>query len=368
MEMLKETGYCKGIENYSRFLDRRVPGAAPACLIDYFPKEFLMIMDESHIGVPQISGMIGGDVSRKKSLVDYGFRLPSLSIIVRNGLKNGRKRFVILSLLVRLPGEYELSHSGNVWADQVIRPTGLIDPEIEVKPVEHQIDDLLGEIHAEIAKGNRILITTLTKRMAESISEYYTEMGIKIEYLHSDIETVERMELICELRLGKFDALIGINLLREGLDIPEVGLVAILDGDKEGFLRDTRSLIQTIGRASRNVNGRAIIYADHRTDSIENAIKETYRRREKQITYNEGRHARGPVHALRQAASRDRPAIFGLCQGTCERVASCQSRWHRPNARGQVAFPAPKVPAARRFPKRQATSDKPLPPDGRLRR
>lgn len=286
LELLRETGFCKGIENYSRFLDQRKPGEPPACLYDYFPKEFLLIMDESHIGVPQISGMIGGDISRKKSLVDYGFRLPSAYDNRPLKFEEWEQKLCYVIFTSATPGSYELEHSGNVWADMVIRPTGLVDPSVEVRPVEHQIDDLLGEIRIEIKKGNRVLVTTLTKRMAESIAEYYSDAGIKIKYLHSDIDTVERMDLIRELRMGEIDVLIGINLLREGLDIPEVGFVAILDADKEGFLRDTRSLIQTIGRASRNVDGRVIIYADNRTQSIENAIKETYRRRDKQIAYN----------------------------------------------------------------------------------
>jgi excinuclease ABC subunit B len=287
LEMLRETGYTKGIENYSLFLDQRQKGDPPACLYDYFPKKFLLIMDESHIGVPQIRGMIHGDQNRKKNLVDYGFRLPSALDNRPLRFEEWEQKLHTVVFTSATPGEYELHVSGNVWADQVIRPTGLVDPTVEVKPVEHQIDDLLGEIRKEIAKGNRILVTTLTKRMAENITDYYSELGLKIRYLHSDIDTVERLEIIRELRQGKCDVLIGINLLREGLDLPEVGLVAILDGDKEGFLRDTRSLIQTIGRASRNSDGRAIIYADKITRSITAAINETNRRREKQVTYNQ---------------------------------------------------------------------------------
>jgi excinuclease ABC subunit B len=286
MEMLKEVGFCNGIENYSRFLDRRKPGEQPACLYDYFPENFLLIMDESHIGVPQIRGMIKGDQARKRNLVDYGFRLPS-------ALDNRPLKFAEWEKMVShavftsaTPGPYELKACNNKWVDMVVRPTGLIDPSVEIRPVENQIDDLLEEIQKEIEKGNRVLVTTLTKKMAENISEYFKDLGIKIEYLHSDIDTVERMDLIRQLRQGIFDVIIGINLLREGLDLPEVGLVAILDGDKQGFLRDTRSLIQTIGRASRNVNGRALIYAAKETDAIKNAIKETDRRRDKQIAYN----------------------------------------------------------------------------------
>ena len=286
MEMLKEVGYCTGIENYSRFLDQRKAGDSPACLYDYFPKKFLLIMDESHIGIPQIRGMIKGDQARKQNLVDYGFRLPSALDNRPLRFDEWEKKTSYVISTSATPGPYELEKSGNVWVDQVIRPTGLVDPEVEIRPVEHQIDDLLGEIRKEVAKGNRVLVTTLTKRMAENISDYYSDLGLKIEYLHSDIDTVQRMELIRGLRLGTFDVLIGINLLREGLDLPEVGLVAILDGDKAGFLRDTRSLIQTIGRASRNSNGRAVIYADKMTSAITGALKETNRRRAKQIVYN----------------------------------------------------------------------------------
>jgi excinuclease ABC subunit B len=287
LEMLKETGYCKGIENYSRFLDQRKKGEPAACLYDYFPKEFLLIMDESHIGIPQIRGMIKGDQARKKNLVEYGFRLESALDNRPLKFSEWEKKLCYVVCTSATPGDYEIKNSGGVWVDQVIRPTGLIDPEVEIHPVDNQIDDLLDEIRSEIEKKRRVLVTTLTKRMAETISEYYAGLGIKIQYLHSDIDTVERMELIRELRQGVIDVLIGINLLREGLDLPEVGLVAILDGDKQGFLRDTRSLIQTIGRASRNSDGRAIIYADKETNAIKAAIKETNRRREKQIEYNE---------------------------------------------------------------------------------
>lgn len=286
MEMLAEVGYCKGIENYSRFLDRRGPGEQPACLLDYFPEQYLMVLDESHIGVPQIRGMIKGDQARKQNLVDYGFRLPSALDNRPLKFKEWEQKISHIIFTSATPGPYELNQCDHNWVDMVVRPTGLIDPSVDVRPVEHQIDDLLEEIQIEIEKGNRVLITTLTKKMAENISDYYNEIGIKMEYLHSDIDSVERMELIRKLRQGIFDVLIGINLLREGLDIPEVGLVAILDGDKQGFLRDTRSLIQTIGRASRNDQGRAIIYAEKQTDAIKNAIDETNRRRNKQIAYN----------------------------------------------------------------------------------
>jgi len=243
-------------------------------------------MDESHIGIPQIRGMIKGDQARKRNLVDYGFRLPSALDNRPLKFEEWEKKVSHAVCTSATPGPYELKESGDVWVDQVIRPTGLVDPDVEIRPVVHQIDDLLGEIRKEVAKGHRVLVTTLTKKMAENISEYYADLGIAIEYLHSDIGTVERMEIIRGLRQGKFDVLIGINLLREGLDLPEVGLVAILDGDKAGFLRDTRSLIQTIGRASRNVDGRAVIYADKETNAIREAIKETNRRRDKQLAYN----------------------------------------------------------------------------------
>ncbi len=287
MEMLSEVAYCKGIENYSRFLDRRKAGEQPACLYDYFPEKFLLIMDESHIGVPQIRGMIKGDQARKQSLVDYGFRLPSALDNRPLRFSEWEKKISHVIFTSATPGPYEIKASDNRWVDMVVRPTGLIDPEVDIRPVEHQIDNLLEEIQIEVEKGNRVLITTLTKKMAENISEYFRDIGIKMEYLHSDIGSVERMDLIRQLRQGVFDVLIGINLLREGLDIPEVGLVAILDGDKQGFLRDTRSLIQTIGRASRNANGRAIIYAAKQTNAIKEAINETNRRRDKQILYNQ---------------------------------------------------------------------------------
>jgi len=286
LEMIKEIGYCSGIENYSRYLSGRNPGEAPPCLIDYMPSNALMIMDESHVTVPQFRGMYLGDRSRKQTLVDFGFRLPS-------ALDNRPlmfEEFEILSpqliYVSATPGDYEIKKADQV-AEQVVRPTGLVDPIIEVRPAETQVDDLLSEINNIINKNERVLVTTLTKRMSEDLSSYLQEHNIKVKYLHSDIDTVERVEIIRGLRLGEFDVLVGINLLREGLDIPEVSLVAILDADKEGFLRSDRSLIQTIGRAARNINGKAILYADTLTGSIKRTIDETERRRKKQILYNE---------------------------------------------------------------------------------
>ncbi|MCI3952999.1 MAG: uvrB, partial [Burkholderiales bacterium] len=288
LEMLNEMGFCKGIENYSRHLSGRNPGEPPPTLIDYLPPDALMIIDESHVTIPQLGGMYRGDRARKENLVDYGFRLPS-------ALDNRPLRFDEFETIIRrtifvsaTPAEYERTHQAQV-VEQVVRPTGLVDPQLEVRPAATQVDDLLSEINARVKQGERVLVTTLTKRMAEDLTDYLAEHGIKVRYLHSDIETVERVEIIRDLRLGEFDVLVGINLLREGLDIPEVSLVAILDADKEGFLRSERSLIQTIGRAARHINGTAILYADTVTDSMRRAIGETERRRGKQIAYNEAR-------------------------------------------------------------------------------
>jgi excinuclease ABC subunit B len=286
LEMMREMGWCKGIENYSRHLDGRPPGTPPMCLMDYFPEDYLIVVDESHITIPQIHGMIGGDRSRKKNLVEYGWRLPSAFDNRPLTFEEWESKIKYVVFMSATPGEYELKKSGGVSAEQIIRPTGLIDPEIEIRPAKNQIDDLLDEIRNVINKGGRILITTLTKRMAEDIAEYYSELGIKISYLHSEVDTVERFDILRQLRDGTFDALVGINLLREGLDLPEVQLVAILDADKLGFLRDTRSLIQTIGRASRNVDGRAILYAEKITPAMKEAIEETNRRRNKQREFN----------------------------------------------------------------------------------
>ncbi len=285
LEMIREMGYCSGIENYSRHLDGRTPGEPPATLIDYFPKDFLMFIDESHVTVPQIGGMYEGDKSRKQTLVNYGFRLPSALDNRPLNFKEFEGHVNQVVYVSATPAKYEMKRSRQV-VEQIIRPTGLIDPEVIVKPAKHQIDDLIEEINKRIEAKERVLVTTLTKRMAEDLAEYLDEIGIQVRYLHSDIETLDRIEILRDLRLGKFDVLVGINLLREGLDLPEVSLVAILDADKEGFLRAETSLIQTIGRAARNVNGQVILYAEKMTDSIKRALKETNRRRDLQIEFN----------------------------------------------------------------------------------
>ncbi|MBD3216012.1 MAG: excinuclease ABC subunit UvrB [Candidatus Lokiarchaeota archaeon] len=287
LEMMREMGYCKGIENYSRHLDGREPGTPPMCLIDYFPEDFLIVVDESHISIPQIHGMIGGDRSRKKNLVEYGWRLPSAFDNRPLTFDEWKSKIEYIIFMSATPGDWELKKSGGISAEQIIRPTGLVDPAVEVRSAKNQIDNLLAEIRKVISNNGRILITTLTKRMAEDIAEYYSELGIKIAYLHSEVDTVERFEILRKLRDGTYDAIVGINLLREGLDLPEVQLVAILDADKLGFLRDERSLIQTIGRASRNVNGKAILYGDRITKAMKEAIEETNRRRRKQTKFNE---------------------------------------------------------------------------------
>jgi len=285
LEMMQEVGFCQGIENYSRHISGRTPGSAPFTLIDYFPDDFLMIIDESHVTVPQVGGMYNGDRSRKEALVEYGFRLPSAFDNRPLKFEEFEQRVNQVVYVSATPAEYERKHSSQV-VEQIIRPTGLIDPEVTVKPVKGQIDDLIGEINERVEKKQRVLVTTLTKKMAEDLTDYLKELDFKVKYLHSDIDTLERMEIIRDLRLGVFDVLVGINLLREGLDLPEVALVAILDADKEGFLRSETSLIQTIGRAARNVEGKVIMYADTVTDSMKRAINETNRRRKIQMEYN----------------------------------------------------------------------------------
>jgi excinuclease ABC subunit B len=286
LEMIRELGYCSGIENYSRYLDKRKPGDRPFCLIDYFPEDFLLIVDESHVTMPQVRAMYGGDRSRKENLVEYGFRLPS-------AMDNRPLKFNEFEMLVpqtvyvsATPSEYEIRESDGVVIEQIIRPTGLLDPVIEVRPVLNQVDDLLDEIDERIKMGDRILVTTLTKRMAEELSKYMAKLHIKASYIHSDVKTIDRVEILRDLRLGKFDVLIGVNLLREGLDLPEVSLVAIMDADKEGFLRNDKSLTQTIGRAARNERGKVIMYADRITDSMQRTMDENLRKREIQIAYN----------------------------------------------------------------------------------
>ena len=286
LEMIQQVGFCSGIENYSRHMDGRPAGSAPATLIDYFPEDFLTIIDESHVTVPQIGGMFEGDMSRKRNLVEFGFRLPSAVDNRPLTFDEFEARVGQTVYMSATPGDYELEASQGEFVEQVIRPTGLVDPKVTVKPTKGQIDDLIDEIRTRTDKNERVLVTTLTKRMAEDLTDYLLDNGIKVRYLHSDIDTLQRVELLRQLRLGEYDVLVGINLLREGLDLPEVSLVAILDADKEGFLRSTKSLIQTIGRAARNVSGGVIMYADQVTESMQDAIDETERRREKQIAYN----------------------------------------------------------------------------------
>jgi excinuclease ABC subunit B len=305
LEMMKELGYCSGIENYSRYFDRRRPGARPFCLIDYFPDDFLMVIDESHVTVPQVRAMWGGDRSRKVNLVDFGFRLPSAldnRPLTFNEFESLLGQVIYVSAT---PSEYELRKSEGIVVEQLIRPTGLLDPEIDVRPSKNQIDDLLEEIDERVKKKERVLVTTLTKRMAEELTKFMDRAGVKCRYIHSEVETLDRVELLRELRLGIFDVLVGVNLLREGLDLPEVSLVAILDADKEGFLRNQRSLVQTIGRAARNVNGRVIMYADTITESMQIAIDETNRRRSVQMEYNKANNI------VPQTVIKSRESILG---------------------------------------------------------
>ncbi|NOT24368.1 MAG: excinuclease ABC subunit UvrB [Nitrospiraceae bacterium] len=335
LEMIRAMGYCHGIENYSRHLSGRAPGEQPPTLLDYFPKDFLMIVDESHATIPQVGGMYEGDYSRKRTLVEYGFRLPS-AIDNRPLTFAEFERCLTQAVYVSAtPGSYELGHAAGEIVEQILRPTGLMDPPIEVRPAKGQVDHLLGEVRTEVAQGGRVLITTLTKRMAEDLSEYYHDLGIKVRYLHSDIKTLERAEIIQDLRRGVFDVLVGINLLREGLDLPEVTLVAILDADKEGYLRSYRSLIQTAGRAARNVRGHVILYGDAVTDSMQMALTETGRRRAIQSDYN-ARHGIVPTSIKKDVQSLEYATAEAMDHAQLELVAEPQAAYGTEGATEQI--------------------------------
>jgi excinuclease ABC subunit B len=325
LEMMQELGYCNGIENYSRHLTQRAPGEPPPTLLDYFPKEFLIVIDESHISIPQLRAMYKGDRSRKETLVEYGFRLPSALDNRPLTFDEFNSKISQVVYVSATPSDHEIETAKNEIVEQIVRPTGLIDPKIDVRSAENQVDDLFEEIQNRQKKNERVLVTTLTKRMAEDLTEYYSDMGIKVRYLHSDIRTLERMDIIHDLRRGMFDVLIGINLLREGLDIPEVSLVAILDADKEGFLRSTRSLVQTCGRASRNVNGQVIMYADSVTPSMKLAIEETNRRRNIQEHYNK-MHSITPESIEKNITSAFE-AMYEISDTPLDRVSEAVDRY-----------------------------------------
>jgi excinuclease ABC subunit B len=323
LEMIRELGFCSGIENYSRHIDGREPGSAPSCLLDYFPDDFLTVIDESHVTVPQIGAMFEGDSSRKRTLVEHGFRLPSALDNRPLKFAEFQERIGQTVYLSATPGKYEMALGAGV-VEQIIRPTGLVDPQVVIKPSKGQIDDLLDEIKIRTERDERVLVTTLTKKMAEELTDFLTEAGVRVRYLHSDVDTLRRVELLRELRQGLYDVLVGINLLREGLDLPEVSLVSILDADKEGFLRSTTSLIQTIGRAARNINGEVHMYADNITDSMARAIEETNRRREKQVAYN---LANGiDPQPLRKKIADITDQILREEQDTAELIASAKNK------------------------------------------